>query len=1292
MSEFTCLLGEPALSEFRARKLARNIDLALQARFVYLVEAQRAPTPDELSALQDLLHGERVDGLDPQGLLLVVPRLGTQSPWSTKATDIARRCGLDLILRIERGVAYWLSANPTTHLTPAARAAAAAVLHDRMTQSVLERLEQAEALFAHHPPRPLALVPLLEQGAGALRAADRALGLALSEDEIDYLAEAFADMGRNPTDAELMMFAQANSEHCRHKIFNAEWRIDGVPAGHTLFGMIRNTHARSPDGVLSAYHDNSAVLAGPPGERFLVDPVSGRYAWLSENLPFQIKVETHNHPTAISPFPGAATGSGGEIRDEAATGRGARPKAGLTGFTVSHLDLPGKELPWRRDFGKPDRIASALEIMTEGPIGAASFNNEFGRPALCGYFRSFEQQVGDALWGYHKPIMIAGGMGSIRESLVDKLPLLPGAHVIVLGGPAMLIGLGGGAASSVGSGQGQEDLDFASVQRGNPEMQRRCQEVIDACWALGERNPILSIHDVGAGGLSNALPELLNDGGHGGELELRRVPSGDTAMSPMEIWCNESQERYVLALEPAGLERFEALCRRERCPFAVLGQATAERRLKLSDELLGGNPVDMPLEVLLGKPPRMLRDVQRQAFPGDALDAAAIDTREALRLVLRFPAVGSKSFLVTIGDRSVGGLVVRDQMVGPWQVPVADAAVTLSGFRSRSGEAMAMGERTPLAVVNAPASGRMAIAEAVTNIAAAAIDRISDIRLSANWMAAAGEPGQDGALFDTVRAVGLELCPELGIAIPVGKDSLSMKTVWRDGQGERRMRAPVSLIVSAFAPVADVQRSLTPEIDTGCGDSRLLLIDLGGGRNRLGGSCFAQVQGKFGDEVPDLNRPGQLKAFFEVLQSLNRDGLLRAYHDRSDGGVIATLCEMAFAAHCGLDLALPPAAAESAGGLNAFLFAEEAGAVVQVAAGDRETVLQRFAAAGLGEWVQDLGRPAAGQRLRLEVGGATALDESLPELQALWSETSHAVQRLRDNPECADQELEWLSDWRRPGLRPRLSFDAADNPAAPMIATGARPAVAILREQGVNGHVEMAAAFDLAGFSAVDVHMSDLAEGRQRLASFAGFVACGGFSYGDVLGAGRGWAKSILFHEGLREAFRRFLADETKFALGVCNGCQMLAALQELVPGAGDWPLFAGNRSEQFEARLSLVRVEESPSVFLQGMAGSVLPVATAHGEGRAVLGARPVPAELVALRYVDSGGEATEHYPQNPNGSPAGITGLCNTDGRVTIMMPHPERALRNVNFSWAPREWRGGADHSPWLRMFRNARCWIG
>jgi phosphoribosylformylglycinamidine synthase len=1285
LSEFTCLLGEPALSDFRTRKLARRIAAAagfepsLQARFVYLVESLNAFVEPALTALEDLLHGRRVEALESRDLLLVVPRMGTQSPWSSKATDIALHCGLAGVRRIERGIAYWVDG-----CAAGQREAVAAVLYDRMTQSVLDGLDSAWGLFSHSPPRPLVLVPLLERGAAALEAANRDLGLALSPDEIDYLAEAFSAMGRNPTDAELMMFAQANSEHCRHKIFNADWTVDGAVSELSLFGMIRNTHARSPRGVLSAYHDNSAVVAGPWGERLIVDSASGEYRWCSESLPFQIKVETHNHPTAISPFPGAATGSGGEIRDEAATGRGARPKAGLSGFSVSHLDLPGKDLPWRADFGKPGRIASSLEIMIEGPIGAASFNNEFGRPALCGYFRTFEQSVGGALWGYHKPIMIAGGMGSIRESQVEKLPLVPGAHIVVLGGPAMLIGLGGGAASSVGSGQGQEDLDYASVQRGNPEMQRRCQEVIDACWALDEHNPILSLHDVGAGGLSNAIPELLNDGGHGGELELRQVPSGDTAMSPMEIWCNESQERYVLALEPGGLATFAAMCRRERCPFAVLGQATARRQLQLADELLGGHQVDMPLEVLLGKPPKMSRDVRRQTLAGDELGAAGLDTRKALHRVLRFPAVGSKLFLVTIGDRSVGGLVTRDQMVGPWQVPVADAAVTLSGFRSRSGEAMAMVERTPLSVLDAPASGRMAIAEAVTNVAAAAIESLRDVRLSANWMAAAGEPGQDAALFDTVRAVGMELCPELGIAIPVGKDSLSMKTVWRDGQAERLMRAPVSLIVSAFAPVVDVERTLTPQIDTACGASRLLLLDLGNGRNRLGGSAFAQVHGAFGTEVPDLDSPAQLRGFFSAVQALNRDGLVRAYHDRSDGGVISTLCEMAFAAHCGLDLHLDVAATA----VNAFLFAEEPGAVIQVAEQDLPAVRAHLESAGLSECVHDLGRPAAGAKLRVAVGGQPWLEDNLMQLQRLWSETSHAVQRLRDNPDCADQELDTLCDWDRPGLDPQVAFDVSDNPAAPMISTGVRPPVAILREQGVNGHVEMAAAFDLAGFAAVDVHMSDLAEGRRRLTEFAGFVACGGFSYGDVLGAGRGWAKSILFHEVLREEFGRFLADPGSFALGVCNGCQMLAALKELIPGAGDWPEFIGNRSEQFEARLSLVQVEKSPSLFLQGMVGSRLPVATAHGEGRAAFPSGMVPQSLIALRYIDEGG-ATERYPRNPNGSPQGITGLCNDDGRVTIMMPHPERTLRSVNFSWAPADW---GDVSPWQRMFQNARRWIG
>ncbi len=1287
MSEFTCLLGEPALSDFRKRKLVRRLagitglKAALEAHFVYLVESETSLDGRDIISLQDLLQGELSRDLHHRDLLLVVPRLGTQSPWSSKATDIARRCGLDSVRRIERGTAYLVPGSD--RLTPHQRVRLRGMLHDRMTQSVLDSLADAHELFLHNEPAPLRHIALGHQGCDALRAADRDLGLALSEDEIAYLLAAFAAMGRDPTDAELMMFAQANSEHCRHKIFNAQWIIDGDSKQQTLFSMIRNTHARSPDGVLSAYHDNSAVLAGPKGERFYIDPRSGTYIWKTETLPFQIKVETHNHPTAIAPFPGAATGSGGEIRDESATGRGARPKAGLTGYSVSHLDIPGLDVPWRADSGKPDRIASSLDIMIEGPLGGAAFNNEFGRPALCGYFRTFEQEIGGVLWGYHKPIMIAGGMGSIRAQHVDKLPLTPGASIVVLGGPAMLIGLGGGAASSVGSGHSQEDLDFASVQRGNPEMQRRCQEVIDACCALGEHNPIRSIHDVGAGGLSNALPELLHGGGLGGELELRRIPSTDTAMSPMEIWCNEAQERYVLAIDPGAVEIFAAMCKRERCPFAILGRATRKRRLSLSDELLGENPVDLPLDVLLSNPPSMLRDIQRQAFGSNEFNPAACDLGDSLHRVLRFPTVGSKSFLITIGDRSVGGLVTRDQMVGPWQVPVSDVAVTLSGFRSVSGEAMAMGERTPLAVINGPASGRMAIAEAISNMASAAIADISDIRLSANWMAAAGEPGQDGCLFDTVQAIGMELCPELGIAIPVGKDSLSMQTVWRDETGEKRMLAPVSLIISAFAPVVDVSRTLTPQLAIGSAASRLLLIDLGNGRNRLGGSVLAQVHAQFGVEPADLDSAGQLRDFFAAIQALNEAGLIRAYHDRSDGGLITTLCEMAFASHCGLEISLAGPLED----LNAFLFSEEPGAVIQVDESDFAQSMVILGRLGLEHIVHDLGHPIPGERLMVLCNGETVLDESLPGLQKLWSETSHAVQRLRDNPDCADQELESLLDWKRPGLNPQLTFDPSENPVAPMIATGARPTVAILREQGVNGHVEMAAAFDQAGFASVDVHMSDLLERRMSLNDFSGFVACGGFSYGDVLGAGRGWAKSILFQDELRRQFGSFLADEGKFALGVCNGCQMLAALRELIPGAASWPDFIGNDSEQFEARFSLVRVEDSPSVFFQGMAGSRIPVATAHGEGRADFQGDEIPSQLIALRYVDSRGDATEHYPENPNGSPGGITGLCNTDGRVTILMPHPERTLRTVNFSWAPQEW---SDSSPWQRMFRNARRW--
>ncbi len=1297
MSVFTWLLGESALSEFRKRKLldtsARVLglaepghDLTLEARFTYFIESATRPARGSVERLGELLHGAPAGSPDELQArdgcsFTVVPRLGTVSPWSSKATDIARGCGLDEVCRIERGTRYRLSGLPG--LDQEQLTLLYACFHDRMTESVLAEPAHAAVLFEHTAPRPLQRIG---RSVSSLAAANQSLGLALSEDEITYLAASFDALQRDPSDAELMMFAQANSEHCRHKIFNASWTIDGQTQDQSLFGMIRNTHACSPDGVLSAYHDNSAVIEGYTAGRYFSRPDDHRYRFVDEPVAIQIKVETHNHPTAISPFPGAATGSGGEIRDEAATGRGARPKAGLTGFTVSNLRLPGLQRKWEEDFGKPDRIVTALDIMIEGPIGAAAFNNEFGRPALGGYFRTFEQTVGGRQWGYHKPIMLAGGMGNIREQHVEKHRLSVGAAVIVLGGPAMLIGLGGGAASSMDSGQSDQALDFASVQRENPEMQRRCQEVIDACWALDDQNPIISIHDVGAGGLSNALPELLDDSERGGRLQLREIPSADSAMSPMEIWCNEAQERYVLAVAPDSLALFKTLCERERCPYAVLGTAIEARDLEVSDALLGEPPVELPLQVLLGKLPRMHRDAAHVPVRSAVFTAKDESLAEAAMAVLQHPAVASKRFLITIGDRSIGGLVARDQMVGPWQVPVADAAVTLSGFRDFTGEAFAIGERSPLAIVNAPASGRMAIAEAITNLACAPIEDLSRVRLSANWMAAAGEPGQDADLFDTVRAVGMELCPALGIAIPVGKDSLSLKTVWNssdDADGARQVVSPVSLVVSAFAPVVDARRVLTPLLDTQQ-PSALLLCDLGAGRDRLGGSILAQVQGDFGDETPDLDDPLALKTFFGWLQALNADGLLLAYHDRSDGGLLTTLCEMAFAARCGLDLEIDlhgPA-------LIARMFAEEPGAVLQVREQDVELVKRRASEAGLGALVSRLGTVADHQEMRLQDGQGQPFSLDLVALHAAWGEVSHAVARLRDNPVCADAERERQQNWKHPDLEPELVFDPEEEISAPMIATGVRPQIAILREQGVNGHIEMAAAFDLAGFESVDVHMSDLASGRQRLDRFQGLVACGGFSYGDVLGAGRGWAKSILFNDVLRAAFSDYFADNTRFALGVCNGCQALSALRSIIPGASHWPDFVRNESEQFEARLSLVRVEESPSLFLAGMAGSRLPVATAHGEGRVRFEGRESDARTVALRYVEPDGTPAKAYPQNPNGSPEGITGLCNEDGRITIMMPHPERTLRTVNFSWSPGSW---GETSPWMRMFRNARVWL-
>ena len=1292
-----CLPGAAALSGFRLAKVRARLRPMLpgldeiRAFHLHFVDLARDLDTDERDRLEALLdYGDSeplMGGADVS--LCVIPRPGTISPWSSKATDILHHCGLDAVRRIERGVAWRIEVEGRTLRGPEVEAVAG-LLHDRMTESVCADPEEAEVLFRVQEPVRLTRIPLGSDAVAALTHASADLGLALADDEIAYLADQYGALGRDPTDVELMMFAQANSEHCRHKIFRADWTIDGRREEHSLFDMIRATYEASPHGILSAYHDNAAVLDGPDVRRFLIDPATGAYGPADERAPIQIKVETHNHPTAISPFPGAATGAGGEIRDESATGRGARPKAGLCGFSVSNLRIPDAEQPWERDYGRPERIASALEIMLDGPIGAAAFNNEFGRPNICGYFRTWEQAVpgheGPELRGYHKPIMIAGGLGNIRPMLVEKQKLPAGARVIVLGGPAMRIGLGGGAASSVASGESSADLDFASVQRGNPEMQRRAQEVIERCAAQGTNNPILSIHDVGAGGLSNAIPELLDDAGVGGRLELRAIPNDEPGMSPLAIWCNESQERYVLAVRAEELARFAALCERERCPWADLGHATAERRLALDDSLLGEAPVDVPMELLLGKPPRMHRVGERRVRSGTDFATAGIDLAEAVDRVLRLPTVASKEFLISIGDRTVGGMVCRDQMVGPWQVPVADCAVTLSGYHGYTGEAMAIGERTPLALLDGPASGRMAVAEAVTNIAAAPIRALEDVRLSANWMAATGEPAEDASLYDTVRAVGAEFCTALGIAIPVGKDSLSMQTVWDEDGEQRRMRAPLSLIVSAFAPVTDARLALTPQLRLDAGDTRLWLIDLGAGRNRLGGSALAQVWNHLGQEAPDIAEPERLRAFFATVRALGDDGCLLAYHDRSDGGLLATLLEMAFAGHAGLDI--------DVGGLGAdaiaALFAEEAGAVVQIHAGDAERVREAFAGAGLGDCIHDLGTPTADDRVVLRAGDAVLFESRRPELHARWHETSYRMQALRDNPRMAEEQYETILSGEDAGLTPVVPFDPAQDVAAPFIASGARPRVAVLREQGINGQVEMAAAFDRAGFEAVDVHMSDLLAGRSTLADFAGIVACGGFSFGDVLGAGGGWARSILYNPRTHDEFAAFFERAETFSLGVCNGCQMLSQLRELIPGTDHWPEFIRNRCEQFEARLSLVEVVESPSLFLAGMAGARLPIAVAHGEGRASWGGGGPPSlEAVALRYVDPWGQATETYPWNPNGSACGVTGVTSTDGRVLALMPHPERVFRTVQHSWHPDDW---GEDGPWLRMFRNARVFVG
>ena len=1295
------LRGSPALSPFRLDKLLSQIQAQvptvthIYGEFVHFADLECSLSEDEHKVLEQILtYGPHLAIEEPAGQsLLVVPRLGTISPWSSKATDIAHNCGLGSVRRLERGLVYYLSSS-NGELGDAELARVMPFIHDRMTESVFDSLEEAEGLFRQAEPAPMRTVDILGGGREQLVKANQDWGLALAEDEIDYLVENFTALGRNPSDAELMMFAQANSEHCRHKIFNADWVIDGQAQEHSLFQMIRNTYNAHPEGILSAYSDNSSVITGSDAGRFFPEPGTGEYAYHQEAMPILMKVETHNHPTAISPFPGAATGSGGEIRDEGATGRGSKPKAGLTGFSVSNLQIPGFEQPWETDHGKPGRIVSALDIMIDGPLGGAAFNNEFGRPAINGYFRTYEEQVpgpdGEEVRGYHKPIMLAGGLGNIREEHVEKHIIPPGSQLIVLGGPAMLIGLGGGAASSMATGESSEDLDFASVQRGNPEIERRCQEVIDRCWQLGDDNPIISIHDVGAGGLSNAMPELVDDAERGARFELRAIPNDEPGMSPMEIWSNESQERYVLAVSNADMERFTAICERERCPFAVIGEATEERQLILGDGHFDNNPIDMPIEVLLGKPPKMLREVQHRPFHKVDFDTSGIDLKDAAYRLMRLPTVASKNFLITIGDRSVTGLVARDQMVGPWQVPVADCGVTATSYDVYSGEAMAMGERTPLALLQHAASARMAVGEALTNLAAARIGEMGDIKLSANWMAPAGHPGEDAGLFEAVKAVGMELCPELGIAIPVGKDSMSMKTVWQENGEDRSVTAPLSLIISAFSPVLDVRKTLTPELRDDKGDSDLILIDLGKGKNRLGGSALAQVYKQIGHHCPDLDDPASFKAFFKLIQTLNEQGLLLAYHDRSDGGLLACIAEMAFAGHTGVNITLDKLGSD----IPAALFNEELGAVIQVRHCDTDDVLGYLHEVGLAKHSFVIGELNESDRLVFDYEGKTVLDESRIDLQRAWTETTYQMQRLRDNPECAEEEFDTVLDGEDPGFDAQLSFDVDEDVAAPYINKGARPTMAILREQGVNGQIEMAAAFDRAGFAARDVHMSDIISGRVSLKEFQGLVACGGFSYGDVLGAGEGWAKSVLFNSRARDEFEAFFQREDSFGLGVCNGCQMMSNLRTLIPGAETWPHFVRNYSEQFEARVSMVEVMKSPSIFLDGMAGSRMPIAVAHGEGRAEFRTDHTPEEAlrqhqVALRYVNNYGEPTEIYPANPNGSPLGITGLTNQDGRFTIMMPHPERVFRAVQHSWRPDEW---GEDGPWMRMFRNARVWVG
>ena len=1324
MSVVLPLRGTRALSDFRVEKLlqkaaALGLPAAqLSSEFWYFAASDAPLAADDAAKLEALVDAQSVaapevsDGLN---LFLVTPRLGTVSPWASKATDIAHNCGLSQITRIERGMAVWVSGR----LNDDEKRAWASLLHDRMTESVLPDFQAAEKLFAHPEAQTFSTVNVLGGGRDALVKANTELGLALSPDEIDYLVENYRALNRNPSDVELMMFAQANSEHCRHKIFNADFVLNGQAQEKSLFRMIRDTHEAHPEGTVVAYKDNASIIEGAKIKRFYPHAAENQgYRFAEEDTHILMKVETHNHPTAIAPFAGAATGAGGEIRDEGATGRGARPKAGLTGFTVSNLNIPGFAQPWEQPYGKPGHLASALDIMIDGPIGGAAFNNEFGRPNLLGYFRTFEQEFDGQMRGYHKPIMIAGGLGNIQAQQTHKNEIPEGALLIQLGGPGMLIGLGGGAASSMDTGSNDSSLDFNSVQRGNPEIERRAQEVIDRCWQLGDANPIIAIHDVGAGGLSNAFPELVNDAGRGAVFKLRDVPLEEHGLTPLQIWCNEAQERYVLSVLPENLDTFSALCERERCPFAVVGTATDDGHLQVRDDLYGDNPVDLPLNVLLGKPPKTTRRDETVRPSEKAFSGSQIDLKEAAYRVLRLPAVAAKNFLITIGDRSVGGLTARDQMVGRYQTPVADCAVTMMGFDTYRGEAMAMGEKPAVALFDAPASGRMCIGEAITNLAAVNIGDIGNIKLSANWMAACGNAGEDEKLYRTVQAVS-ETCQDLGISIPVGKDSLSMKTVWQENGEQKSVTSPLSLVITGFAPVADVRKTVTPELKN-VADSVLLFVDLGFGKARMGGSALAQVYNETGGEAPDINI-GRLKAFYDVMQKLVAEDKLLAYHDRSDGGLFATLAEMAFAARVGLDINLStPYRAHEWSNEEALsqLFNEELGAVIQIRKSDYDAVKAAFDACGFsnaaGMPVKTIGRTNADKRLRIvnacdvetdsdTVFGATEyrairqvlLDESIVELQKAWQETSHQIQRLRDNPECADSEFALLVDDQCSALFADLTFNPQDDIAAPYIHSGAKPKIAVLREQGVNGQVEMAAAFTRAGFDAYDVHMSDLMAGRVHLADFQMLAACGGFSYGDVLGAGEGWAKTILFHPALREQFAAFFARQDTLALGVCNGCQMMSNLAEIIPGSQGWPKFKRNRSEQFEARLSMVEVAKSPSLILAEMQGSRLPVVVRHGEGRADFahlgrdGNSVSDGLAIALQYIDGTGAVTQTYPLNPNGSPQGIAGVTNADGRITIMMPHPERVYQTAQMSWQPENW---GELSGWYRMFAAARKALG